>query len=49
MKIVLTALRNFKALLQTTKKYSYCPSGVTQWASHPPQEQKDSGSNPAKV
>jgi hypothetical protein len=25
------------------------PGGVAQWTSHPPQEQEDPGSNPARV
>jgi hypothetical protein len=26
-----------------------CPGDVAQWTSHPPQEQQDPGSNPARV
>jgi hypothetical protein len=26
-----------------------CPADVAQWTSHPPQEQEDPGSNPARV
>jgi hypothetical protein len=28
---------------------STCLGGVAQWTSHPPQEQEDPGSNPARV
>jgi hypothetical protein len=31
------------------KKRHASPGGVAQWASHQPQEQEDSGSNPARV
>jgi hypothetical protein len=31
-----------------TKDVPTCPGGVAQWTSHPPQEQEDPGSNPAK-
>jgi hypothetical protein len=27
----------------------YRPIGMAQWTSHPPQEQEDPGSNPARV
>jgi hypothetical protein len=30
-------------------KYQNCPGGVAQWTSHPPEEQEDPGSNPARV
>jgi hypothetical protein len=27
----------------------WCPGGVTQWTSHPPQQRENPGSNPARV
>jgi hypothetical protein len=29
--------------------YVRAPGGVAQWTSHPPREQEDPGSNPARV
>jgi hypothetical protein len=34
---------------RANKVSTCCPGGVAQWTSHPPQERKDPGSNPARV
>jgi hypothetical protein len=55
IKISFKTLKNCptKKIMLTRYKYvngaSYSPGGVAQWTSHPPQEQADPGSNPARV
>jgi hypothetical protein len=49
---VLKNVSNMHTNLLAVAKHAiaeYCSSGVAQWTSHPPQEQEDPGSNPARV